>query len=125
MIPSKQQLLIFNDLMNWIFKFCPDLEDYNSDLIFDDERIHEIITEEEDITEIDIFFLGEQDYTTVIFDEFIDLADEIKSLKIVNNGFIQTKSHSFYIVSSNDSRDNFILNEYHNLQLHVKEKKFQ
>lgn len=123
MIPNKKQLLLFNDLINWIFKFCPDLEDYNSDLIFDEERINEIVTEEEDINEIDFFFLGEQNYTTVIFEEFIDLADQIKSLKIINNGFIQTKNHSFYIVSANDSRGDFILNENHNLQLHVKEKK--
>lgn len=123
MTPNRKQLLLFNDLINWIFKFCPDLEDYNSDLIFDEERINEIVTEEEDITEIEFFFLGEQNYTTVIFEEFIDLADQIKSLMIINEGFIKTKNHSFYIVSANDSRGDFILNENHNLQLHVKEKK--
>ncbi|AZB01912.1 hypothetical protein EG359_20980 [Chryseobacterium joostei] len=123
MTPNRKQLLLFNDLINWIFKFCPDLEDYNSDLIFDEERINEIITEEEDITEIEFFFLGEQNYTTVIFEEFIDLADQIKSLMIINEGFIKTKNHSFYIVSANDSRGDFILNENHNLQLHVKGKK--
>lgn len=123
MTPNRKQLLLFNDLINWIFKFCPDLENYNSDLIFDEERINEIVTEEEDITEIDFFFLGEQNYTTVIFEEFIDLVDQIKSLMIINEGFIKTKNHSFYIVSANDSRGDFILNENHNLQLHVKEKK--
>ena len=50
------------------------------------------------------------------------MADQIQSIQIINNGFIQTRNNSFYIVSTNDSRDNFILNEYHNLQLHLKEK---
>lgn len=122
MTPNKQQLLLFNDLINWIFEYCPELKDYNSDLIFTDERINEIVSEKEDIAQIDIFFLGEQDFTSVNLIEFIDLIDQIKSIHVINNGFIQTQNNSYYIVSASDSKDNFILNENDNLQLHVKEK---
>ena len=117
MKPTKEQLITVNETLNWIFEYCPDLLDYNEDVIFDEERIIEIIEKEEDIDEIEIIFMGEQDPTSVNFEHFLNLCDQIKTIKIIDKGLIRTKNHSYYIVSANDSKDNFIINEYHNVQL--------
>lgn len=117
MKPTKEQLDIINQTLKWIFEYCPDLEDHNEDVIFDEERIKEIIEKEEDIEGIEFVFLGEQDPVFLELDQFLDLCDQIKTIKIIDKGLVKTKNHSYYIVSANDSHDNFVLREYHNVQL--------
>lgn len=120
MKPNRQHLDIYNETINWIFEYCPDLKHFNEELVFTEERILEIIQEEEEIREVDIMFLGEQSFS-FDFESFINLSPQIKSIQIVNNGLIKTKNESYYIVSVNDSKDSFTLREYHNLHLQFKE----
>jgi hypothetical protein len=117
MMPTKKQLEIINETLNWIFEYCPDLKDYNEDILFNAERIQEIIDEEENIEGIEFNFLGEQDPTFMELEYFINLSEQIKTIQIVNKGLIRTKNHSYYIVSANEPKDNFIIREYHDVEL--------
>jgi hypothetical protein len=117
MKPTREQLELLNKTFNWIFNYCPDLLDYNEDLIYTSERIDEIIDEEEDIEGIEIMFMGEQEPIFVSIEHFLYLSDQIQTIKIINNGLVRTKNHSYYIVSANDSKDIFLLSEYHNVYI--------
>lgn len=117
MKPTKEQLENIDKTLKWIFEYCPDLQDYNEDAIFGEERIREIIEEEEDIDVIEFSFLGEQEVFLLEVDEFLKLSDQIITIQIVDNGLVRTKNHSYYIVSANEPKDNFFLREYHNVKL--------
>ena len=117
MKPNREQLTIINQTLKYMFEYCPDLEDYNEDIMFTEERINEIIEEEEDIEAIEVVFLGEQEPTYIDVEEFISLSEEIKTIKIIDNGLIKTKHHSYYIVSANDSKDDYLIREYPSVKL--------
>lgn len=117
MKPNREQLTIINQTLKYMFEYCPYLEDYNEDIMFTEERINEIIEEEEDIEAIEVVFLGEQEPTYIDVEEFISLSEEIKTIKIIDNGLIKTKHHSYYIVSANDSKDDYLIREYPSVKL--------
>lgn len=112
---NEQQLLKLNEINNYVFTNYELFDRYEEDLIFTKERIKEIIDEEEDIETIDYNFPGEQDF--VHFDplELINIFDEIKSISIVNNGYIKTNLRRYYIVSLTDSEDEHLLRNFHQI----------
>lgn len=117
MKPSKEQLVGINETLKCIFEYCPELEEYNEDIVFTEERINEIVEQGENIVDIEIVFLGEDDPTYIDVEEFILLSEEIRTIKIINNGLIKTKHHSYYIVSANDSKDAYVIREYPSVRL--------
>lgn len=116
---NKEQLEKVNEGIKAIFDFCPEIADDNEELIFSDERIKEIVEEEEDIEGIEIYFPGEGDYTFIEVDEFIDLIEEIKTIEVVDSSYIKTKLTRYYIVSANEFTDEHILS-LHSLYTNTK-----
>ena len=107
---NKEQLEKINDGLNSIFSFCPEFEnDDNLDLIYSNERIDEIIIEEENIEYLEILFPGEMDPTEIGIEDFLDTVEEIKTIKITTPSLIQTKLTRYYIVSAYEQTDQHIL----------------
>ena len=92
---NKEQLLKINEINNFIIDYCDYFAEYEEELIYSEERIKEIIEEEEDIETIDFNFPGEEEYTSIEPDVLIGFENEIRSIKIVNNGLIKI-TKSFY-----------------------------
>ena len=105
-----------NEANNFIIQWCDFYEGYEEDLIFSDERIKEIIEGQEDIKTIDILFGGEDDYTCIETEDFLNLCDEIKSIQIVNSGLIKTGLRRYYIVSATHSDEDYIIRDIYNLK---------
>jgi hypothetical protein len=113
---NKEQLLRINEINNFIIDYCEIFADYYDELIFSEERIKEILEEEEDIETIDYNFPGEEEYTSLEPEELFELEKEIKSIEIVSNGYIKTNLRSYYIVSLTDSEDEYVLRTFHEIQ---------
>ena len=109
---TKEQLLEINEINKFIIGFTDYFSDYEDDLIFTDERIKEILEEEEDIEEIDYSFPGEQEYVSIKPSELLQLGNEIKSIQIIDKSYIKTNRRSYYIVAVTDSEENHVLSEY-------------
>ncbi|WP_296317600.1 hypothetical protein [Winogradskyella sp. UBA3174] len=110
---NKEQLLKINEVNNFIIDYCEIFADNEEELVYSEERIEEIITEEEDIEAIYFNFPGEEEYVEIEPLELINLFDEIKSIEIISNGYIKTNLRRFYIVSLTDSEDEYVLNTFH------------
>jgi hypothetical protein len=110
---NKEQLLKINEVNNFIIDYCEIFADNEEELVYSEERIEEIITEEEDIEAIYFNFPGEEEYVEMEPLELISLFDEIKSIEIISNGYIKTNLRRFYIVSLTDSEDEYVLNTFH------------
>ncbi|MHB1107142.1 MAG: hypothetical protein ACYCZ2_12330 [Lutibacter sp.] len=113
---TKEQLLKINEINNFIIDYCEIFDDYYDELIFSEERIKEILEEEEDIETIDYNFPGEEEHTSFEPDELFELENEIKSIEIISNGYIKTNLRSYYIVSLTDSEDEYVLRTFHEIQ---------
>jgi len=112
---NKKQLLKINEVNNFIIDYCEIFADNEEELVYSEERIEEIITEEEDIEAIYFSFPGEEEYVEIEPLELINLFDEIKSIEIVNNSYIKTKLRRYYIVNLTDSEDEYVLNTFHEI----------
>lgn len=112
---NKEQLLKINEINNFIIDYCEYFDENEEELIFSDERIEEIVNEEEDIETIEFGFPGEEEYTSIEPTELIDFESEIKSINIINNGLIKTNLRSYYIVALTDSEDDYRLRTYHEI----------
>lgn len=112
-----KQINKINDVLNFIIEWCDFFADQKDDLIFSEERIKELLDNQEDVETIDLLFGGEHDYTFIETNELLGLCDEIKSIQIVNNGHIRTKHSSYYIVAATDSTEDYILREIHDIHL--------
>jgi hypothetical protein len=112
---NKEQLLKINEINNFIIDYCEYFDDTEEELIFSEERIEEIVDEEEDIETINFSFPGEEEYTSIEPTELIAFESEIKSIKIINNGLIKTNLRSYYIVALTDSEDDYRLRTYHEI----------
>ena len=114
---TKEQIQKINETNKFIVEWCEWFAGFESELIFTEERAKEILDEEEKIETIDFEFPGEHDYTSIETEEFLELSDEIKSIKIVNESHIKTKLRSYYIVGSTDSGEDHIILEFHDIQM--------
>ena len=76
---NKEQLLKINEVNNFIIDYCEIFADNEEELVYSEERIEEILTEEEDIELIYFNFPGEDEYFEIEPLELINLFDEIKS----------------------------------------------
>jgi hypothetical protein len=111
------QIKKINETNSFIIEWCEYFEDIKEDLIFSEDRINEILEEEEDVETIYFSFPAEDEGTDVETEEFLSLCDEIKSIQILNNGHIKTELRSYYIVGVNDSNEEYIIREYYNKKL--------
>lgn len=118
MILNKEQLNKINEINRFVIDYCkPHIDQFQQEMIFTDERIKEIIEEGEEIEEIQLYFPGEYEPLSIEPDDLIDYEEEIKSIEIVNSGFIKTKNSRFYIVSPNTEIDRFVLEIHYDLNL--------
>jgi len=114
---NEQELNKLNETNKFIIEWCDYFADFEDDLIFSEDRIKEIIEEEEDIQEIVYEFPGVDDYTEIDVKEILELSDEIKTIQVESKSLIKTKLRRYYIISSTESNDDYFLREYHDLQL--------
>lgn len=112
-----EQIKKINQTNRFIIELCDYFADFEEELIFSDERIKEIVEEEEDIETIEFLFPFEGDDTSIKTEEFLNLCDEIKSIQIINTGHIKTELRSYYIVETNDSNEKYIIQDCHENQL--------
>jgi len=113
---TKEQLREINEIGKFLIKSSDYFSDFEEDLIYSEERIQEIIDEEEDIQYLHIDFPGEHESASIETEEFLKLGNEIKSLKIVNKNYIKTNLRRYYIVAATDSEETHVLSEYSNIQ---------
>jgi hypothetical protein len=113
---TKEQLVSINSTIQYIIEYNIYFEEkgYLEDEIFSEERIDQIVNDREDITEVDLYFPGHDD-SGISVEEILELHDDIRSIKIVNNGHIKTKNRSIYIVSSYDQLNDCVLDEHHSI----------
>ena len=111
------QIKKINETNRFIIEWCDFFADHEEDLIFSEERIKDILEEEEDIETIDLLFGGEIDYTSIEAGEFLGLCEEIKSIQIVDKGHIKTELRSYYIVEATDSYEDYIIRKFHDIQI--------
>lgn len=117
MILTTDDLKRINETNTFITEWCEYFADYKEELIFTEERINEIIEEEEDIDTIGFSFPGEFDNTSVDIKTLLDLSNEIKSIKIESNSVIKTDLLRYYIVGTSESDDSYIIREFSNLSV--------
>ncbi|MDO8446426.1 MAG: hypothetical protein Q7T53_10065 [Deltaproteobacteria bacterium] len=98
-----------NDTMKFIIKWCPWFGE--EDLIISEEKIKEIIEDGEEIEDLEFAFPGEDESYYIDIQTFLNLSDEIKSIKIIHEGLIRTNLRSYYIVSVSDSEHGYILED--------------
>ena len=96
---DKKQLEKLNEVNRFIVEKSVYFSDYEDDLIFSDDRIKEIL-EEEDISEISYRFPGYDEYVDMAVGDILELSDEIISLEILNNGLIKSQNRRYYIVDA-------------------------
>lgn len=111
------QIQKINEANRFIIEWCDWFADVEKDLIFSEERIKEIVEEEEDIDTIDFDFPGEDDSICIEIEEFLNLCEEIKSIQIVDKGHIKTELRSYYIVEATDSYEDYIIRKFHDIQI--------
>ncbi|OUD36885.1 hypothetical protein [Flavobacterium sp. FPG59] len=113
---TKEQLLEINEINKVIIGFADYFADYEEELLFSEERIQEIVEEKEDIESIDISFPGEHDIASIETSQFLELGNEIKSIKVINKNYTKTNLRSYYIVAATDSEENHVLSEYSDIK---------
>lgn len=114
---NNEQLLLLNSVNRFIMEWCPYFADFEEDLIFSEERIREIIDEEEDIDSIRYDFPGVDDFTDMKIEDLLELSNEIRSIRIENNSIIRTELRSYHIVSATETDDDYIMREYFDFQI--------
>jgi hypothetical protein len=113
---TEKQLRIINETNKFIIDWCEYFQDFEEDLIFSDERIKEII-EEEDVDDIGYDFPGVDNYTEIEPSIILELSKEIQTIKIENKSLIKTESRRYYIVRASDSTEDYFIREYHDVQM--------
>lgn len=110
---AREQYHQLNSLLKYIAEydnyFLSGLPEWE-DLIYTDKEIEKSIEEEEDREYLYIGFPGEEDCETSTL-ELLELDEDIRSIKIIDSGYIRTKYRSIYIASANDPDSNYILAE--------------
>ncbi|MFT6908621.1 MAG: hypothetical protein ACJAS1_005324, partial [Oleiphilaceae bacterium] len=108
---TKEQYDKLNSLLEYIVKYDEYFDtNYLEEEIYSSEKIEASIEEQEDREEIYIPFPAEDD-ASIATNKLLELDDDIRSIKIINNGHINTKYRSIYIVSANDQYSEYALNE--------------
>ena len=102
MILTREQLNQLNSTNRFIIDWCDWFTDYEEDLIYTDERIEEVLSNNEEISELHYMFPGEFDWTVIEIDEFFKLSEDLKEIEIVNSGIIKTRFRRYYVVDAND-----------------------
>ena len=115
---TRELLERINQVTKDIVDYAPDMYESNyDDLFYTEERIQEAIEEEENVGKtILMSFCGEQDDTHIDLDDYLKLGEEIKMIKIVDDGYITTEKKSYFIVSANDSFDDYKLSDLSNFE---------
>lgn len=109
---TEEILLRINEITKYIFNNYPAYKDCNEDneyLFFSDEVIKELIKDEEDIQEIELYHPNEYNVEPIAIEEYLDLDGEIQSLSLVNKGLIKTHLRRYFIVTASDSDENYLI----------------
>ena len=117
MVLTKVQLETINGINKFIEQFCESVNKNNFEF-YTNERIEEIIKEEEDIDTI--YYAPDSEWFEfeIEIESLLALEDDIKSIKIEDDRkVIRTNRFIYYLVESTDKERNHILKEFHNLNL--------
>ena len=110
---NRRQLEKLNEINRFIIEKSYYFSDYEEDIIFTEERIQEILEEEEDIPTINYTFPGYDEVGELPIGNILDLSDEILSIEIINNGLIKTKNRRYYIVDAYEEYHGQLIRELH------------
>jgi len=111
------QLQKINDTNNFIIEWCDYFSDFKDELIFSDDRVKEIVENEEEIECLEYRFPGLDEFFEFEISDLLTLTDEIKSIEIISNGYIKTRLRSYYIVTPLNTDEEQIIQEYYDLNL--------
>lgn len=64
-------------------------------------------------------FPGEQDYTEISTETFLEIADEIPTIELINNSIVKTKHLRYYIVELADNFQQYAIRNYFDLKINV------
>ncbi|MFH0755904.1 MAG: hypothetical protein V2B15_01285 [Bacteroidota bacterium] len=113
---DKEHIETLKTTFERIRSICNWFEENREDFGYNEERLNEMIEEEENIETIDIFFPGEQEYAYIEIDEFLRYSIELPSFEIVNKGYIKTQLYRYYIVSANDSNQDYMIRGFYEFE---------
>lgn len=104
------ELKEINSVFESMINFCaPHLNENREETILSDERIKEIVEEEEEYEYVEFIFPGEYEATEIDVDYLLSLKDEIKTIQIIDNTLIKTELGRYYIVSADNFEQEYIL----------------
>jgi len=108
---NANQVAKINEAIESILGRCDYFADQRDDLIFSEERIKDILEEEEDIESIDIDFPVEADITQIDTEDFLALCDDIKTIDTADPGVVKTALRRYYIVDAANSNEDRLMRE--------------
>jgi hypothetical protein len=108
---TRPQLEKIKSTIDFIIEKYDEFADHSEDLELKEEDIDDFIDNDYELPSFP--FPGEPDYTEVSTDYFLEIADEIPTIKLIDNSIITTTHLRYYIVDSADTiQKDIIMNNY-------------
>lgn len=107
---TKTELIRVNSILEYIEGYCPYFKEseYIVDELFSSDAIDEIVTNKKEVDDICIGFPGD-DLVEISADDLLELDEDLRTIEIVDSGFIKTKYRSIYIYSSRNNFESSVL----------------
>lgn len=112
---TKEQLEKIKKTIDFIIKEYEEFADYSDSLIIHPQDIDEFVKNDYELPAF--YFPGEENETEISVDDFLNIADEIPTIEIVDNSLIKTTYLRYYIVEASDKTQEYVLNNFHDLSL--------
>jgi hypothetical protein len=109
---NRQQFEKVKNTIKYIANKFDEFEGLDENLC--DENIEEFIDCEFDMP--DFWFPGEHVSFTISTEDFLELADEIITIEMLNNSIIKTTNIRYYIVKTTDPNQEHIIRNFYNLK---------
>jgi hypothetical protein len=117
---TRQQLEKIKSTIDYIINKYDEFADYSEDIELKEEDIDEFVERDYEVPGFP--FPGEQDNTEVSTEYFLQIADEIPTIQLINNSIVKTEHYRYYIVDATDTNQEYFLRNYHNFKLKLNEK---
>lgn len=117
MIVNQEQIIKIKKTIDFIIETYEEFADDAEMIEIDDEAIEELA--DTDFTMPSFFFPGERDSVEISTEEFLEIADEIPSIQLLENSVIKTNLLRYYIVESADIKQQYAIRNHHNLKIKV------
>jgi hypothetical protein len=119
MIVNKEQIEKIKKAIDFIIGKYPEFADYAEEIEILEEDIEELVDLNYDMPGFS--FPGEHDTIEITTEEFLEIADEIPTIELINNSIVKTTHLRYYIVEPTDSNQQYVIRNFHNLKINVSE----